>query len=535
MSAPPPPPPPPSSAPPITPPSTVWDRRALREQRRAAEAAARQQRALHKIQMRALRRTSIFGPLLLVAIGVLFLLLELGRLRPDAVLQWMAHWWPLLLLSAGIVLIAEWAVDTRRAGQGHATLPRRTLGAGGAFLLILVTIAGLGAMAVRNTDFLQHNLSGDMAETWDFDQIFAQHTEETQELTSPLAPGALLSVKNYKGDINITGESPDGQVHVSVHQRWVGWSSDDLSRKRRQSTPRLQKDGSGLLLTVPGEGRDKADLIIQVPHESALELYPERGEISVSEVRGPLSIGEHHGNILLTGLTGHVHLTSHDDSAAITGHSLSGDLILEGRSGDLTFSDVTGPLTLHGDFFGTTHLERIKGSVHFQSSFTDLTCASIPGSLTVDGRSELEADDIEGPVVLSTSDRNLSLVKVRHGASVTDRNGSVTLSLADPAAPVKVVTTDGSIELRVPEHTAFALAAQTADGQIRNDLGLTPEQNENRTSLSAQIGKGGPAVTLQTTDGDITVQGTSAGIKGQPRSKHNESQNSDPDDKAADD
>ncbi len=456
--------------------------------------------------MRALRRNSILGPLMLVTIGILLLLLEMGNVHPDVFLLWMARWWPTILLGAGFVLLAEWAADTWVGGQRGAVLPRRSLGPGGVFLLVLVTLAGLSSMGLhRGSDWVRHNWDGELADSWGLDEVFAQHSATDQELNAPIASGALLTIQNYHGNINVTGASPDGQVHVSVHQRFTGWRGDDLRARKRRDTPLLRKAGAGLVLIVPGEGRDRSDLTIEVPHETALAIAPEKGDLSISELRGSLTVGDHSGNLVLTGLTGGVHLKLRDDNATVTGHSLSGDLTLEGRSGDLAFSDVSGPLTLHGDFFGSTHLERIAGPVHFQSSFTDLTCAGVPGEMNVEGRSELQAHNIDGPVVLSTTDRNLTLSGVRHGATISNRNGSVTLALADPLGPLKVATTDGSIELRVPDKASFALAAETADGQVNNDFGLIPKQQENRSSLTAQIHKGGPELSLRTSDGDITI------------------------------
>ncbi len=459
-----------------------------------------------KLQMRAQRRGSLVGPLMLVVIGLLFLLLELGRIRPGAILFWLSRWWPTLLLGAGLILLAEWAADTWVAGHRQTTLPRRTLGPGAVFLLVLLTAAGLLATGMdRGSDWVQQNLGGNLAETWGLDQILAQESETDQDLSKPLAAGGLLSIHNYRGSIHVTGDSSDGQVHVSVHQRVVAWRSDDFGKHKRRNIPLLQRDGANLRLIVGGMGRDQADLTIQVPHASGLLVAPEKGDLSLSEIRGPVTVQEHTGNMTLAGLTGPIHLASNDDDATINGHSLSGEVTLDGRSGDLTFTDVTGPLTLHGDFFGTSHLEHIRGPVHFRSSFTDLACAGIPGDLNVEGRSDLQADNLDGPVVLSTTDRNLTLSGLRGGATITNRNGSVNLGLAGDMAGVNVSTTDGSIQVHVPLKTAFQIVAETTSGKINNDLGLTPVQHDDRSSLTGQVSHGGPQVSLHASDGDITI------------------------------
>lgn len=507
MSSPPPPPPPPPGPPPpfTTPPA--WDKRAYRAQRRAAHLAVRQQRTLQRLQMRSARKRSIVGPVLLVSSGLFLLVTEAAHIQGNLLLFWLARWWPLLLLGAGLILAAEWAIDTRSVVQGQGPAARRTLGPIATILLVFATLTGVLAMGLQNSrDWLRGNWPAGFADSWSLDQLFAQHQETTRELSAPLPSGALLTVQNYRGDISVSGASPDGLVHISVHQRLEAMRQDQLQARERQDQPQLKRDGSGLQLLVPGSDRDRADLTIQVPHESALQIAGERGSLAISEVRGTITISDHSGDISLTGLTGPVQVSTQDDNGTITGHSLSGDLTVQGRGGDLSLSDVSGTIALHGDFFGTTHLERIRGPLHFQSSFTDLTCAGVPGDLTVEGRSELQGNDLDGPVILRTTDRNITLNGVRHGLTVTNRNGAVDVSVAEPLAPLSVTNTAGPIHLHVPEQAAFALSANTRNGNISNDLGLTPEKSDDDAMLTGHVKKGGPTFLLETSGGDITVE-----------------------------
>ncbi len=531
-AAPPPPPPYPTSAP--VPPRTDggWDRRALRQQRRAAKLQFRQQISLQRAQLRAARRTSILGPSLLLGLGVVFLLVELGRIQTDAAVAWLGHWWPLVLVAAGFVLLLEWAADTWISTQrGTPALPRR-VGAGTSFLLVLLILLGAALLAVQNRpNWIAQNWTPDFADSVGLEQLFAPHHETVLEMSAPLASKGLLTVQNFRGTITVRGVSQDGQVHISARQRLSAWQRSDLRGKQERDRPSLQQTASGLLLQVQGEDRDRTDLAIEVPHDSALVIQPERGELTVAELRGPLTVNDHTGNITLTALAGSVHLTVADDNATVNGHSLTGDLNLEGRTGDLSLSDVTGPVTLHGDFFGTTHLEHIKGPLHFQSSFTDLACRGIPGELNVDGRSDLEATDIDGPVTLHTTDRNIRLSGVSHGATIEDRNGSITLALTDPIGPVKATTTNGAVDLRVPEGAAFALSADTLNGQISNDLGLSTMKQDDRTSLAGKVHTGGPEFFLNTSDGDIRIhKGATIAAEGERANSRRSSSNTDSDD-----
>src|ERR1700677_521136 len=90
----------------------------IKAQARAQRAAIRAQRDLFRYQTRALRRTSILGPVIILSIGVMVLLVRLGRIPPSSFWNWYGHWWPMLLVGAGVILVAEWAFDQLPRPEG---------------------------------------------------------------------------------------------------------------------------------------------------------------------------------------------------------------------------------------------------------------------------------------------------------------------------------------------------------------------------------------------------------------------------------
>ena len=103
-----------STQPPIPPydPRTQW--KAYREQQRAAWRAQREawkaQRHVWKAGMGgyyAPRVPSVVGPIILIAIGVVGLMVYTGHLAMSTVGQWYGRWWPLLLIAAGLAMLAE--------------------------------------------------------------------------------------------------------------------------------------------------------------------------------------------------------------------------------------------------------------------------------------------------------------------------------------------------------------------------------------------------------------------------------------------
>jgi len=63
--------------------------------------------------MRHRRRHSRFGALVLIVVGVLFLLINLGIAPAAQIRALLAQWWPLVLIVVGVWLLAQ----PRRGGE----------------------------------------------------------------------------------------------------------------------------------------------------------------------------------------------------------------------------------------------------------------------------------------------------------------------------------------------------------------------------------------------------------------------------------
>ena len=142
--------PPGGGAPPPYPPydpKTQW--RMYREQQKAAWRAQRDAWKAQRYAMKANRVAaygprvpSVVGPIILIAIGVIALLMFTGHIDAGHFWSWYGHWWPLLLIGAGLGMLVEWAIDLKRE-----TPVRRS----GSFIGILIFLAVLGRQFAQAT------------------------------------------------------------------------------------------------------------------------------------------------------------------------------------------------------------------------------------------------------------------------------------------------------------------------------------------------------------------------------------------------
>lgn len=493
--------------------STPPDRRVLRAQQQAAKVQARLGRDQARRQMRALQRRSVAGPLLLVTLGVLLLLLQSGRLQWSSVLTWLSLWWPAILIGTGLLLILEWVLDNRISANGGIPAPRRVLGGAATTLLLLLATAGASLLiAHRSSSFFRDALGapliGNGRNNWT--ELFGVHSDFTSQQTHPLSANGELTINDPHGDVTVTGSSEDGQVHVSVHQHLFSLGHDESNSRHTREEPQLHGDKDHLSFTSVSKGEDDADLTVTMPHNASLVIHSGHGDVSVEELHGATAITATNGDVKLTALRGPVRVDTQDNDSTITAHSLGGGLELNGHSGDIDLSDIEGGLSLHGDFFGTTQMERIRGNVQFQSSFTRFDCAGIPGNLVIEGRSDLSGKHLQGPFNLSTTDRNLVLDGVRGATTITDRNGSISVTLAAPLQPVHITNTNGTVDVTVPDHQPFTVHAKTQNAEVHDDFNLQVLRTESSATINGQVMSGGPELNIETTNDDIGLHTSAA-------------------------
>jgi hypothetical protein len=508
MSSYPPPSPPPSNPGPpnygqYPPNPTAYNRDVWKAQQRAIKQQARAQRDLARMQMRAMRRRSIVGPLFLLALGIVFLLGQTGRLSYAQAALWYSRWWPLVLVAAGMVLLTEWAID-HSIRASDSPYRGRALGGGVVVLLVLLAIAGVGSRA--SSSALEWKDTHFGSGFPGFDVALGERHDFDDSLSSPIAAGNCLLIRNPHGDVTVTGSSDDGQVHVTVHKEAFARSDDAAAMKENALQPTFSHDGMTLTLNVATVEGGQADLTVQVPRTTMLTVRADHGDIDIQEVHAAVSISANSGDVSLSGIDGVVNAHVNDEHASFAAHSVTGNISLDGRVGDITVTDVKGPVTLAGDFFGTTHLEQINGPVTFQTSRTKFQAARIDGDFDVALDSELEANQVMGPVTLSTRDRAITLDRVQGNVEITNRNGAVSLTNASPVGQIAINNSHGSVDVGLPGGSGFMVNAQTKNGDVENDFGLKQQGSDDWPTLTGMVGNGGPNVKIITTDGDITVR-----------------------------
>jgi DUF4097 and DUF4098 domain-containing protein YvlB len=463
-----------------------------------------------RYQMRSQRRGSILAPVLLITIGVLFLLLQTGRVDRANFWNWYGQWWPLLMVAAGLVVLAEWALDQYHMRNPNVPQYRRTFGGGVALLIIVFIASGIGAAHVTHPGSMQWMLHGMPTDTDSFDEFFGDKHESDQTMDAAFPEGSSLTVVNPRGDVTISGTSDDGRLHIAEHKQVYAHSDSDADTRAERLVPQIQQPAfsgvGGVSVTLPSLEGARADLVITVPASAVTNVTANRGDIHVASVKANVTATANRGDVELTAITGAATAHINNGHSSLTAHSIDGGLTIEGHAQDLTLADITGPVSIAGDFFGTTHLAHINGTIRFHTSRADFQMARLDGQAEIERDSDVTADQVMGPLVLNTRNGNVTLERIAGDITVTNRNGTIDLTAAPALGNITLEDRSGSIRATLPNDSGFSVEAVSTGGSVDSDFQLASSETDSNKSVKGVVGKGGPMVRLTTVHGDINLR-----------------------------
>lgn len=479
--------------PPPTPPQSPYQSRAQWKAQRAQwKMQSRMQRAAYRASYRGYARGSLVGPLLLLGIGVIALLMTTHHINATYFWQWYGHWWPLVLIGAGVVLALESLAFSRYA--------RIRLG-GGVVLLGLILVC-IGIVAAHNNvnwtavgDQLQLGNNVDLA------QVFGKKHEATEQVTHALPANATVVIQNPRGDVTIT-EGGENQMEMDLDKTVYSNSGSEAAEKLRGFEPLITSSGNVVTVHMPSSDSQVCDVTIHLPANTALQVRTDHGDVTVNGRQAAVTVNAEHGDVQLSSIAGMVNATMHEGDLSAT--DVQGDLTVNGRMSDVTLSQVTGAVSLDGDFFGDVHLERLHGPVHLHSSRTDIQVASVAGSITLDS-DDLTVENATGPVAIATLAKDVELRRVTGDLRIHNSDGDVDVKTLAPIGSVNIENKNGDVQVTLPEDAKFSVSATAVDGEIHTDYNLSTENGNEHSVVSGSVGGGGPLVHITAEKGDITL------------------------------
>jgi DUF4097 and DUF4098 domain-containing protein YvlB len=444
-----------------------------------------------------MRRTSVVAPLLLIAIGALFLARNLYPEVP--LMDYLARYWPFLLIVWGVLRLAEvlfWSATDK-------PLPRAGVSGGEWVLVVFLCIFGGSLHEFRGPHTWWPTIGGlDMfGESYDF-PIDGQ---------KPASKTPRVVIDSFRGNARITGADVD-TVKVTGHRsiRSLDQKGADIAN---QNMP-FEINGDSSTITIHNNQdrisgnnvRVTADMEITVPRGASIEAHGRYGDFDITDIGGSVEIISDNAGVRLQNIGGdaRVDLRRSDVVRAV---GVKGLFDLKGRGQDVDLQNMEGQVTITGSYSGVIQFHNLAKPLRFMGEQTQLNIEKLPGQVRM-ALGDFSASNLVGPVHLSTRSRDVEISDFTNALEVSVDRGDIELRPGStPLARMDVTTRSGDVTLSLPPNAKFDLTAGTARGDVTNDYGSPiRSDSQGRGSELRGVVPGGPVVNVHTDHGQVVVR-----------------------------
>jgi hypothetical protein len=445
-------------------------------------------------------RRSIFGGLVLILVGILFLLIHhypqlgIGHL--------VRLYWPVILIVWGIAKL----IDNFSARQsGDASPP--WLSGGEIALIILLFVAVTGMWGIGR---IREQLGETDSFSWN--DMWVKKGVPVSEDVPPVAvkPNSSISVHTPRGDVTVFADE-DTDLRIVATKTVSSVSDAESSKRASEIKIDVTPVNGGFRVEPSGITGDRShtrvDLEVHLPKQVSVTGQTDSGDITITGISGAVTAISQSGDVAIHDVGSDV--TAKMQNGDVRVAQVHGDVRLSGKGNGVDLSDVTGNATIDGEFFGPIQISNIAQTTQFNSSRTDLTILKMKGRLDLDSDS-LQISDVDGSIKLKTHDKSVEIENAAGRIDIANAHADVSITLKKPPTDeINVQNDSGGIDLALPAKSSFEISASSRSGEIDSefdDAGLKHEASGETKTLEGKVGAHGPKITLNTTYGTINLR-----------------------------
>ena len=454
-----------------------------------------------------MRRSSVVGPLILIAIGGLFLARNLYPQLP--LMDWMAMYWPYLLIGWGVLRLVEiliWAAAKK-------PLPMNGLSGGEWALIIVLCVAGSAVSAVWGRSSWLPRSSIRLGGI----ELFGERYEYPLSAQKEAGKTPHLVIESFRGNAHVIGGDTE-EVKVTGRKTVQAMNQGDAEKANQDTPLELVAQGDQIIVRtnqgrLSANSRMTAEMEITVPKGSSVEAHGRRGDFDISNVAGRVEIDSDNAGVRLQDIGGDVRVDVRAGDL-VKAQNVKGTVEVKGRNGDVDLENIDGAVTVTGSYVGVLQFRALAKPLRFEGVNSQLSVEKIPGQVRL-ALGDLTASNLVGPIRLTSRSRDVQIRDFTGELDLTLDRGDIELRPGQASlGRMEVHTGSGDIDLALPAAAKFDLRASTSRGEATNEYGvpLTVEQDRRRGSIHGAVGTG-PLLSLTTDRGGITVRKTSVDDK----------------------
>jgi len=447
-----------------------------------------------------MRRGSLFAPLLLIGLGLLFLA---RNIYPDLpLIDYLAKYWPFLLIIWGVVRLAE-------VLYWHSTekpLPSQGVSGGEWTIVIFLVVFGLSLHAARGfyTWFPPGRFTVGGLDMFGESFDYPISAEKTASRT------VRIVIPTFRGNAHIVGS--DNATTVKVVGRSSIRSMDQATADKAMKEVPFEITGDQDTITlktnqdrISGPSRVTGELEITVPKGASIEAHGRNGDFDITGIDGSVEINSDNAGVRLDSIGGPVRIDLRR-SDLIRAVNLKNSIEIKGGGDDIDLENIQGQVTINGAYTGALQLHNLAKPLRYTGQVTELEVAQLPGDAR-STRGEFTANHIVGPIRLTGRSKDVQISNFTNSLDVTIDRGDISLRPGfSPLAKMDIHTKAGAVELALPANAKFDLNASTSRGELSNEFGAPLAQESSHNGGSIRGSNGGPLVSIRVDRGDLTIR-----------------------------
>ena len=433
-----------------------------------------------------MRRGSIVGPLLLIAVGGLFLA---NNLTPDLnFFELIAQYWPFLLIAWGVLRLIEIAIW--RAGR--KALPQSGISGGEWVLIVFLCLIGSGMFVIHRhlgwTPMREWRIHGVEM----FGEPYDYHLADQKVDAVGKTPRVVI--ENGRGSVRVTG-ADETAVLISGRKTVRAFKREDADLTDRNTPLEVTRDGDAVVIRTRQEReahstRLYADLEVTVPRGANIEFRGREGDLDVTDLAGNVDARSDNAAIRVQNIGGSIRADV-QKSDIVRAVNVKGLVDIKGRADNVEMENVEGDVTINGSYF-EVQLRRLARPVKFEGLQTQFRVERCPGEIRM-SPNNFTAENVIGPLHLTTTrSKDVQITDATDLVDVQLQRGDIELQATHlPLPKMELRTQNGDVTIGLPQEAKFSLKANTNHGEVHNEYGATidvkdQDDNGSMTASSAE-------------------------------------------------
>lgn len=335
---------------------------------------------------------------------------------------------------------------------------------------------------------------------------------------------------------NLFVEVKSGDIRIETGKSEVEIKAFKIESSEQQDLE-IRQDGSDVHVRFkPDDGRSDARFEIGVPSGFNLDLktaggdiriagllagnltsVTSGGDISMDDVDGEVNAKTSGGDIQAGNMGGNAHFTTAGGDIEVS--QVSGEVEAKTAGGDIVIGDV-GSRLIAATAGGDITLNNVGGEANAKTAGGDVIVGEVAGSATLKtAGGDVKLSSASGQVEAKSAGGDLDLNNVTGSIEGKTAGGDITAELIPSGrGSSSLATAAGDIGLSLPVSAKASITAtirisgswsKHEEFDILSDFGaenVVRDQSRKEIRAEISIGGGGEAITLSTTNGNISIK-----------------------------